>query len=79
MTTAPARGIIVGMYVCIYVSLNRVYHTLVLEIRVHPEMLHVFWYIDVLTCMIYNNCMHSTEHQEQPLLAMKIIDEDRYG
>ena len=28
--------------------------TLVPEICVHPKMLHVFQYIDVLTCMIYN-------------------------
>ena len=36
--------------------------TLVSEIRVRPEMLHVIQYIDVLTCVIYN-CMHSTEQQ----------------
>ena len=28
--------------------------TLVPEIRVRPTMLHVFQYIDVLTCVIYN-------------------------
>ena len=33
---------------------HRVCHTLVPEIHVRPEMLHVFWYIDVLTCVIYN-------------------------
>ena len=47
------------MYICIYVSnilpiLPHVFHTLVLEIHVHPEMLRIFWYIDVLTCVIYN-------------------------
>ena len=42
--------------------LPRVCRTLAPEIRVHPEMLHVFLYIDVLTCVIYN-CMHSTEQQ----------------
>ena len=54
-----------GIYVSIYLSmyhLPRVCRTLVPEIRVHPEMLHVFRYIDVLTCVIYN-CMHSTEQQ----------------
>ena len=59
--------------------LPRVCHTLVPEIRVHPEMIHVFQYIDVLTCVIYN-CMHSTEQQrslELLLSAVKIIDEDR--
>ena len=46
----------VCMYVCMYVSnvLLRVCRTLVPEIRVHPEMLRVFRYIDVLTCVIYN-------------------------
>ena len=34
----------VCMYVCMYVSLTSICRTLVLEIRVHPEMLHV------LTC-----------------------------
>ena len=53
--------------------------TLVPEIRVHPKMLCVFRYIDVLTCVIYN-CMHSTEQQgrlELLMSAVKIIDEDR--
>ena len=31
-----------------------IYHTLVPEIRVCPEMLHVFHYIDMLICVIYN-------------------------
>ena len=54
-------------------------YTLVPEIRVCPEMLHVFRYIDVLTCVIYN-CMHSTEQQGRLELLMsvvRIIDEDR--
>ena len=44
------------MYVCMYVSniFTRVCHTLVPEICVCPEMLCVFQYIDVLTCVIYN-------------------------
>ena len=48
--------------------LPRICHTLVPEIRVHTEteMVHVFQYIDMLTCVIYN-CMHSTEHCEQQL------------
>ena len=43
------------MYV-LYVSniLPHVCRTLVPEIHVHPGMLRVFWYIDVLTCVIYN-------------------------
>ena len=51
--------IVTAARICIYVSnilpiLPHVFHTLVLEIHVHPEMLRIFWYIDVLTCMIYN-------------------------
>ena len=59
--------------------LPRVRRTLVPEIRVRPEMLCIFRYIDVLTCVIYN-CMHSTEQQRRLELlvsAVKIIDEDR--
>ena len=55
----PARGIMV--YLCMY-HLPYVCCTLVPKICVLPEMLDVFWYIDVLMCMIYN-CMHSTEQQ----------------
>ena len=40
-------------YLCLY-HLNCVYHTLVSEIRASPKMLHVFLYIDVLMCVIYN-------------------------
>ena len=67
--------------VCIYLSmyhLPRVCRTPVPEIRVRPEMLRVFRYIDMLTCVIYN-CL-STEQQGQLELlvsARKIIDEDR--
>ena len=50
------------MYLCMYHLHTYVSRTLVPEIRVHPEMLHVFQYIDVLMCVIYN-CMHSTEQQ----------------
>ena len=35
-------------------QLSHVRCTLVLEIRVRPEMLHVIQYIDVLMCVIYN-------------------------
>ena len=42
--------------------LPRICCTLVPKIRVCPEILHVFRYIDVLMCVIYN-CMHSTEQQ----------------
>ena len=48
MTTALACGIILSIYVCMY-HLPCICHTLVPEIRVRPEMLHVFW------CVI-NNC-----------------------
>ena len=46
----------VCMYVCMYVSniFPCICHTLVPEICVRPEMLHVFQYTEVLTCMIYN-------------------------
>ena len=48
----------VCMYVCMYVLCihvsNIFTHTPVPEIHVRPEMLHVFRYIDVLMCMIYN-------------------------
>ena len=46
-----------GMYLSIYLSmyhLPHVCHILVPEIHVRPEMLRVFRYIDVFTCMIYN-------------------------
>ena len=51
------------MYACMYLSLPRICRTLVPKICVCPEMLRVFQYIDVLTCVIYN-CMHSTEQQK---------------
>ena len=40
-----------GMYLSMY-HLLCVCHILALEIRVCPEMLCVFWYIDMLTCLI---------------------------
>ena len=50
------RDISPRIYVCIYVSniFTRICHTLLPKIRVHPETLCVFRYIDVLTCVIYN-------------------------
>ena len=42
-----------GMYLSMY-HLPRVCRTLVPEIHVRPEMLHVFRYIGVLTCVICN-------------------------
>ena len=45
VTTAPARGIMVCYPAFV---------ALAPEIRVRPEMLHVFRYIDMLTCVIYN-------------------------
>ena len=50
---ARNNGIYVSIYLCLY-HLPCVCCTLVPEICVHPEMLRVFWYIDVLTCVIYN-------------------------
>ena len=54
-TTAHARG----KLVC-FLLFTRVCRTLVPEIRVRPDILRVFRYIDVLelTCVIYN-CMYS--------------------
>ena len=54
VTSAPALGMMVRIYLCIIYS--EFCHTLVPEIRVCPEMLHVFRYINVFSCMIYN-CM----------------------
>ena len=51
------------MYVCMY-HLLRTCRTLIPKILVRPEMLRVFWYIDMLMCVIYN-CTHSTEQQGQ--------------
>ena len=48
MTTAPTRRIMVYVY-----HLPRVCRTLIPEICIRPEMLCVFWYIDMLTCVIY--------------------------
>ena len=42
-----------GMYLSMY-HLHRVCRNLVPEIHVHLEMLHVFRYIGVLTCVICN-------------------------
>ena len=50
-----------GIYVSMY-HLPHACRTLVPKICVRPEMLCVFWYIDVLTCVIHNY-MHSTEQQ----------------
>ena len=54
--------------------LPHVCRTLVPEIYVRPEMLRVFWHIDMLTCVIYNE---QQEWLELPVSAMKSIDEDR--
>ena len=46
------------LHVFIYLSMYHlpcVCHTLVPKIRVHPEMLHVFRYIDVLMCLMMNS------------------------
>ena len=51
--------------------------TLVPKIRVHPEMLCVFRYIGVLTCVIYN-CTRLNKQQGLLVSAVKYmyIDED---
>ena len=54
--------------------LPHVCHTLVPKIRVHPEMLHVFRYIDVFTCVVYNEQYDDWSYS---LLAVKIINDDR--
>ena len=48
MTTAPTRGIMLSIYVSMY-HLPRICRTLVPEIRVRPEMLRAFQYIEVLS------------------------------
>ena len=45
---SPTHGIMVYVY-----HLPRVCRTLIPEICIRPEMLCVFWYIDMLTCVIY--------------------------
>ena len=58
----------------IYLFILSMYHlphicrTLVPEIRVRPEILHVFQYIDMLTCVICN-CIHLTEQQSQDYMG----------
>ena len=60
VTTAPARGIIVSEYVSF--TIYPVCRTLVPEIRVRSEVLRVFRYIDVLTCVIYNCRLNSEDY-----------------
>ena len=62
--------------------LPRVCYALVPEIRVHPEILCIFRYIDVRTCVIYN-CIRLITNSKRLKIgarlvsAVKIIDEDR--
>ena len=65
------------MYLCLY-HLPRVCCTLVPEIRVCPKILHVFRYIDMLMCVIYN-CTRLKSHEQLKLLvsAVNNVDEDR--
>ena len=70
-----------GVYVSMY-HLLPIWRILAPKIRVCHEMLRVFRYINVLTCVIYN-CMHSTEQQgllELHVLvsAVIFIDKDTY-
>ena len=76
MTTAPARGIMLSIYVSMY-HLPRVCRTLVPEIHVRPEILHVFRYIDMLTCVIYNSPMKQQGRLVLLMSTVKIIDKDR--
>ena len=64
------------MYLSMY-HLPRICCTLVPEICVCPEMLHVFQYIDVLTCMIYNY-MHLTEQQRGLELLVSAVSGEDY-
>ena len=57
MTTVPTWNN--GIYLCLY-HLPHVCRTLVPEIRISPEILRVFRYIDVLMCMIYNRTQRMT-------------------
>ena len=59
--------------------LPRLCRTMVPEIHVRPEMLHVFLYTDVLTCVIYNcTQLNSMDNWSYSLSAIKVIDEYRY-
>ena len=55
-----------SIYVSIYLSM---YHLLIVFVapwfRVRPEMLCVFWYIEVLACMIYNCTLNCTQLNNQ--------------
>ena len=44
--------------------------------RICPEMLRVFWYRDVLTCVIYN-CMHLNEKHGQLELLIVCCEDYR--
>ena len=64
----------ISIYLSIYVSF-----TLHLPHPGCPEMLHVFLYIDMLMCMIYNcTQLNSKDDWSYSLSAVKIIDKDRY-
>ena len=64
----------VSIYVCI---IYPAFCALVSEICICPEMLHVFRYTDVLTCVIYNcTRLNSRDDWSSDSSAVKIIDED---
>ena len=71
MTMAPARGIMVSIF-----HLPCVCRTLVPEIRIRSEMLRVFRYIDMLTCMVYSCQLSIDDDRSYSLSAMKISNED---
>ena len=70
-----------SIYSSIYPSLYHLPHvcrTLVPKIHACPKMILVFWYIDVLTCVIYNSTQLNTRGDwSYSLPAMEIIDEDK--
>ena len=76
---AQNNGIYVSIstHLSIYLSMYHlpcIFHTLGC-----PEMLRVFLYIDMLTCMIYIcTQLNSKDDWSYSLSAMKIIDKDRY-
>ena len=61
-----------------YLSMYPAFCALVSEICVCPEMLRVFRYTDVLTCVIYNcTRLNSRDDWSSDSSAVKIIGEDR--
>ena len=51
--------------------------TLVPEIHVYPEILRVFWYIDALTCVIYN-CAYSKDDWSTNVVQNYLLCHENY-